>query len=195
MFREQITKALSDRYIIFYRADMEVGRDFFIWLYAPAKIEIPGRHLCRAGLSHFTPFPNSRTGVAAARRDARSLASKFGRLVSNLPLRWSLSARYLGNIGERWGRGGGNTPRPDFLSPCWQGFIKVSMCVARLSRGDFTTTGEKTTTRFVVDLIFPVCSNHFCNWVTMLLISKKSCRPLLLIFRGRGDLELLVQLL
>lgn len=33
-----------------------VGRDFFIWLYAPAKIEIPGRHLCRAGLSHFTPF-------------------------------------------------------------------------------------------------------------------------------------------
>lgn len=130
----------------------------------------------------------------ATRRAVSRLEIRPARFQSTsavIPIR-AIFRKYWRTVGEG---GGGNTPRPDFLSPCWQGFIKVSMCVARLSRGDFTTTGEKTTTRFVVDLIFPVCSNHFCNWVTVLLISKKSCRPLLLIFRGRGDLELLVQLL
>lgn len=95
----------------------------------PAKIEIPAPHLCRWSPLHLvSEFSN------ASRRDAtRGLSPRnslddhsFPICLCGDPTAIRAIFRKYWLVGRLQGR---YTPRPDFLSPCWQGFIKVSLCV------------------------------------------------------------------
>lgn len=136
----------------------------------PAKIEIPARHLCSGGF-HFTPFPNSRTRVVATATRG-PLASKFAGSGRSFPICLCGDVTAIHAIFRKYwpaGRQQGNRtqPQPDFLSPCWQGFIKVSLCVNRsvfsLSRGvqPLDTSAVKASRSFACSLF--LVFRHFCS--------------------------------